>query len=71
MAYLCLQELPCLAVDSGTLSQQVQHRGQALLQLMSLQKHSQDEQHVSYTELNFPGSWWRSSALNCRETEGH
>lgn len=41
MEYLCLQKLPCLAVDSGALSQQVQHRGQTLLQLVSLEKRSQ------------------------------
>lgn len=57
-AYPGLQELPGLPVDSGTLRQQVQHRGQALLQLVALQKHPQKEQHVSHTELCLSGSCW-------------
>lgn len=70
-AYPGLQELPGLPVDSGTLRQQVQHRGQALLQLVALQKHPQKEQHISHAELSLSGSCWRTRAQIIREMEGH
>lgn len=55
-AYPGLQELPGLPVHSGTLRQQVQHRGQVLLQLVALQKQPHKEQHINHAELSLSGS---------------
>lgn len=55
-AYPGLQELPGLPVDSGALRQQVQHRGEVLLQLVALHKHPQKEQHVRSWEMDGHGA---------------